>query len=60
MKKMHVKVVLDLLVLADEDVFNPEDYVEEAILNTELAGDDNGVIDIQDMQMVSCEVTDSR
>ena len=54
---MHIKVVLDCYVVADEDITNPEDYLYEAGWPEPIV--DEGV-EVQDIQVVSAEVTDSR
>jgi len=65
MRKIHVKVVLDVLVKADESIYNPEDYVVEDILAGSGFGscgpaNDTTAVSIEDVQIVNYEVTDSR
>lgn len=58
MRKIHVRIVLDVMAVADDNICNPEDYVVEAIV--ENPPGQFGPVDIQDVQVTNYEVTDSR
>jgi hypothetical protein len=60
MRKIHVKVVLDCWVMAEDSVIDPADVVADTINEVDLTGRANGQVDILDVQIVSSEVTDSR
>jgi hypothetical protein len=57
MRKMHIKVVLDVFVVSDDSVKNPGSAVSDAILDASIYSKE---VDIQDVQVEHYEVTDSR
>jgi len=60
MRKIHVKVVLDIMAVSDDSVISPEASVVDAILAANIVAVESDGVDIQDVQVVNYEVTDSR
>jgi len=60
MRKIHVKVVLDVMAVSDDSVISPEASVVDAILAANIVAVESDGVDIQDVQVVNYEVTDSR
>jgi len=60
MRKIHVKVVLDVMAVSDDSIISPEASVVDAILAANIMTNKSDGVDIQDVQVVHYEVTDSR
>ena len=60
MRKIHVKVVLDVMAVSDDSVISPEASVVDAILNANIVAVESDGVDILDVSVEHYEVTDSR
>ena len=59
MRKVHLKVVLDVFVNAEDDV-DSQSYIEDVLRNMDLDANSTEDIDIVDWTVEKVEVTDSR
>ena len=60
MRKIHVKVVLDVMAVSDDSVISPEASVVDAILAANIVAVESDGVDILDVSVEHYEVTDSR
>ena len=60
MRKIHVKVVLDIMAVSDDSVISPEASVVDAILAANIVAVESDGVDILDVSVEHYEVTDSR
>ena len=59
MRKVHLKVVLDVFVNAEDDV-DSQSYIEDVLTNIDLDVNSTEDIDIVDWSVEKVEVQDSR
>ena len=60
MRKIHVKVVLDVMAVSDDSIISPEASVVDAILAANIVAVESDGVDILDVSVEHYEVTDSR
>ena len=60
MRKIHVKVVLDIMAVSDDSIISPEASVVDAILAANIVAVESDGVDILDVSVEHYEVTDSR